>query len=136
MDLTVRNIIQKLLKSENFEENNLNLIPYATILVNQNRVILAANNAALKVEAKVGTYCWESFGQCASIPEMDKKYYKVHKSAPPSGTKCTFCLGSEALSSQTEQKKVLKVGDSSIETYWIPVDRTRYLHFGIDVTKG
>ncbi len=123
------------------EQNRLNellmdSLPHPAMLVNQDKVILAANRIARRIGAKVGGYCWRDFGKSDYIPEEDKKYIKDHKKIPPGGTCCTFCLTDKALKSQAPaHNPELRAWGKIWDTYWIPLNKEVYLHYAIDITE-
>jgi hypothetical protein len=109
-------------------------IPYAAMIIHQDRVLLAANQAALNIGVVPGTNCWDTFGKLASIPEEDRKYFEQIGKAPDGGTRCYFCEGDHALKSQQTMVREEKLGDTVWQIYWVPVGEKVYLHYAIDIT--
>jgi PAS domain S-box-containing protein len=107
------------------------------MLINRDRVILAANRVAREVGAQVGGYCWCGFGRLEYIPEKDRRYVQEHGgSAPPGGTECTFCLADEALDANepTNDPEIEAFGQLW-DTWWVPIEGGVYLHYAINVTE-
>lgn len=134
MDENSREILDKMVCSSTLDPNLLNQFPHAIMLINQNRIVLKANRCAQELGVQVGHYCWDTFGQCASIPAPDKAVFKSTGKPPKEGTKCLFCRAEQALDLQCEQKIEVTVGETIWDTYWIPVGRDTFLHFGIQVS--
>lgn len=133
MDENSRNILDKLICSSTLDADLLDQFPHALMLINQNRIVLKTNKSANELGVKVGHFCWDTFGQCASIPEQDKAIFQSTGKPPKEGTKCLFCHADQALALKCEQKKEVTVGETVWDTYWIPVGHDTFLHFGIQV---
>jgi len=122
-------------KNLHLKEVLLDSLPHPAMLINKDRMLLAANHIARQLGAKVGDYCWRSLGQSEFIPDKDKQYIDDHKEPPPGGTCCIFCMADEALDKQTPTgNPEVKVWDKVWDMNWIPLDEETYLHYAIDVT--
>jgi hypothetical protein len=109
-------------------------IPYAAMIIHQDRVLLAANQAALNIGVVPGTNCWDTFGKLASIPEEDRKYFEQHSNAPDGGTRCYFCEADNALASRQPVTREEMIGSTLWEIHWVPVGDKVYLHYAVDIT--
>jgi len=132
----LRRVADRILhKNLRLNEILLDSLPHPAMLIRKDRTILAANRIARQLGAKVGEYCWQSFGQSEFIPEKDKQYINDHKQVPPGGTCCVFCQADEALDKQFRTGNAeVKAWDKIWDMHWIPLDEETYLHYGIDVT--
>ena len=133
MDSKNREIINSLAKQENINDELLDNFPYPLMLISKQRIILNKNQLAKKMGVQTGKYCWDTFGQCASIPEQDKIVFDKTGNPPIGGTRCVFCQADKALSSGSEQRKEVTAGGIVWDTYWIPTSDDTFLHFGIQV---
>jgi PAS domain S-box-containing protein len=108
----------------------LDSLPYPAMLIERGRIVLAANRIARDQGARVGGYCWFDFGRSKNIPQEHRR------SAPPGGTKCTFCLADEAFTrgKATNDPDVSAFGQLW-DTWWVPLDDRVYLHYAINVTE-
>ncbi|MBF0293509.1 MAG: hypothetical protein HQK86_15280 [Nitrospinae bacterium] len=127
-------LAEKLFASPALNKALFEAIPYTAMIVHQDRVLLAANQAAIGIGVVPGTNCWDTFGKLASIPQEDRDHFEKHGKAPDGGTKCHFCEADHALASGKPVVKEVKLGDTVWETYWVPVGEKVYLHYAIDVT--
>jgi PAS domain S-box-containing protein len=114
----------------------LDSLPHPTMILQKDRIVLAANRVAKELGAKVGGYCWQDFAHCRFIPEEDKRYMNEHGGEiPPGGTHCTFCLSDKAFA---ERKPVhdpdVRAFGRLWDVWWIPLDSRAYLHYTIDLT--
>ena len=113
----------------------LDYIPSFAMVIDKNRKIVYANKIAREAGAKIGRFCWETFGQGLSIPDSDKEYITKHGKIPPGGTKCHFCLCDEAIKDGEPKNAPMVVAFDKIwDTYWIPINSSLYLHYGFDIT--
>jgi len=110
-------------------------IPYAAMIIRKDRILLAVNKAGREIGIEEGRYCWDSFGQKASIPQEHKEYFELYGEPPGAGTHCIFCHADEALESQEEIIADVEVGGKVYKTYWIALSDNEYLHYAIDVTQ-
>ncbi len=123
----------KALTNDKLNQALLDCLPYPAVLIRQDRVLIAANKIAKEIGAKLGTYCWDTLGQRASISNSDGDYYKTHNSVPEGGIKCVFCSCDRAFDTATAVNKPVDVGGSSFETYWIPLGEGLLLHYFIEI---
>ncbi len=137
-DITERKRAERALAEQTrHREMLLDSLPHPTMLIDKSRTILASNRIAIDVGAETGKQCWEGFGQCLFIPEKDQLHLKEHNTAPPGGTRCSFCKANECLSANRHQR------DPEVEAFgriwdmhWVPLgDDETYLHYAIDVTE-
>jgi len=114
----------------------LDSLPHPAMVIEQSRKILAVNRTARELGACVGGHCWKDFGRSEYISEHHKALINSRGPEPwPDRIKCTFCLADEALA---ENKPInapeINAFDRIWDTWWIPIDSLRYLHYAIDIT--
>ncbi len=116
-------------------EQLLDSIPHAAMLINKNRKVIVANKIALEVGTKIGDYCWKEFGKCASLSVSNKKL--AEKDPDTKGIKCTFCLADQCINNdKISNDPEVYAFDRFWDTYWVPLgDGETYLHYSIDVTE-
>lgn len=124
-------IAKKIMKQESLNRALMDSLPYPAMLIRNDRRIIIANKTAKELGVTVGSYCWDTFGQKASISTEDKDYYENNKIVPEKGIKCTFCKANEALSTQKLVNERIPAGDIIYDTYWIPLTEDVYLHYAI-----
>ncbi len=115
----------------------LDSLPFPAMLIRRDRTVLAANRIAREVGAKAGGYCWRDFGRTEYLPDDHKRYINEHGgNIPPGGTKCTFCLADEALTSKkpTNNPEVKAFG-RLWDTWWVFIENDVLLHYAIDITE-
>ena len=115
---------------------SLTELPCPGLKINKDRIIIEVNILAENSGIKVGTYCWDSFGKRASIPQKDREFFERHNRPPVAGTMCYFCRADEALAIQAHIVENIFIGGDAWETHWIPVDENHYIHYGIKVSEG
>jgi len=123
--------IQKFLTDKHLNIALMDSLPYPAMLIRKDRKIIAANKAAKEVGVEVGSFCWDTFGQRASISDENREYFEKNNAIPPEGIKCTFCRADEALVSQEPINKKIPAGDVTYDTFWIPLMDEVYLHYAI-----
>jgi PAS domain S-box-containing protein len=114
----------------------LDSLPHPAMLIDRNHRIVAGNRITRHMGAQESDYCWRSLGQGRYIPEEDRAYLKAHKGhIPPGGTRCSFCLGVEALEND-ESTRVPEVEAFGRfwDIRWVPVAEDMYLHYAMDIT--
>lgn len=127
-------LAERLFTSPELNKALFEAIPYAAMIIHQDRVLLAANQAAINIGVVPGTNCWDTFGKLASIPELARKYFEQHGKAPDGVTRCYFCEADHALATQQPVVKEEKLGGIVWEIHWVPVGEKAYLHYAIDIT--
>lgn len=114
----------------------LDSLPHPVMLVQRNRKILAANDKARQLGAKVGGYCWRDFARSKFISKCHRD--SIENYSPddcPAQVKCTFCMADEALDGKRSiYTPEIRAFDRLWDTWWVPVDADTYLHYAIDVT--
>lgn len=114
----------------------LDTLPHPTMLIDKDCLILAANETARKMGARVGGLCWREFSHSLYIPANDRKYMEQHGgSPPPGGTRCSFCRAEEALTDETSKniREIHTLG-RTWHVWWVPIDANMFLHYGIDIS--
>ncbi len=123
----------KALKNENLNQALLDSLPYPAVLIRQDRVIVAMNKTVKEAGVNLGTFCWDTLGQRASISDADRVYYETHKCVPEKGIKCVFCMCDQAFESATAVIEKVTVGESLFNTYWVPLGEGLLLHYFIEI---
>ena len=113
----------------------LDILPFPAVIVSNERILIYANKEAKKIDVLTGTHCWDTFGKQASISDDDKMKFQQINEIPTKGIKCTFCMADKALETQTIAKKVVSIGETQFEIFWVPIDENIFLHYGIDITE-
>ena len=134
MDTMSKEIINSLAKHVTISDQLLDTFPHPLMLISKQRIVLNKNQLAEKMGVEAGKYCWDTFGQCASIPEQDKVVFDETGNPPLGGTRCIFCQADKALSSGSEQRKKVTAGGIVWDTYWVPTGHDTFLHFGIQIS--
>lgn len=115
----------------------LDSLPHPAMVIERDRKVVAANRIAREFGACVGGYCWRDFARSEYISEDHKAFINGQRSdILPDQIKCTFCLADEALeeSKPTNAPEINAFG-RIWDTWWIPIDAHRYLHYAIDITN-
>ena len=107
----------------------LNSFPHPAMLINKNRVVLAANKIALDSGAVIGGYCWKEFFKCEYLSDEHNKL--AIKNPHDDRIKCKFCLAGEAMdgSMRTANDESVNALDRIWDTYWVPLNDEIYLHY-------
>lgn len=134
-DITKRHKIkQELIEKQKLNELLLDSFPHPAMLINKQRVVLAANKIASDLGAKVGDYCWKVYGRSESLSEEDKRCAKENPYAE--GIKCTFCLKDEAFKNmKAKTAQAVHASGRIWDTNWIPINEDVYLYFAMDITE-
>ncbi len=113
-------------------------LPHPAMLIRKDQIILAANHIARQFGAKVGDYCWRSFGQFGNITYDPKRYISDHKERiPPGGTRCIICKVDEAIEkSKPINAPELKAFGQLWDTWWFPIYDELYLHYTINIPES
>jgi len=122
---------KELLTDRHLNKALMDSLPYPAMLIRKDRRIIAANEAAKKIGVEVASFCWDTFGKRASIPEEAREYYEKENAVPAEGIKCTFCSANEALISQKPINKEIPDGNIIYDTFWIPITDEIFLHYAI-----
>ena len=122
-----------------FSETLLSSLPYPAMYVRRkDRIVIAANDIALSLGAKVGEYCWRGFGKSEFLSDKDFKIAAKHPNRVPEkfNIHCTFCQGDQCISEPQGQKKSeVKAFERFWDTYWIKVSDDVFLHYFVDITE-
>ena len=115
----------------------IDTLPHPAMLVRRDRVILAANQPALKLGASVGDFCGQGFGRQAMGPaSAQSNQCQSSGQAANRRIHCEFCLADEAMVNRKPMSsREMKAFGGFWDFFWIPVDRDTYLHYGINVTE-
>ncbi|NVM53987.1 MAG: PAS domain-containing protein [Candidatus Helarchaeota archaeon] len=124
-----------LIKKDELNQTLLDSLPFPTMLIRKDRIILSANQIAYKLGAEIGELCWKSFAQGAYIPDKDKAYIDQHREIPPKGTQCYFCMADEVFKTLEPKTREIKAWKKIWDAHWVPIDNKRYLHYAIDITE-
>jgi PAS domain S-box-containing protein len=110
--------------------------PYPAMLVGRDRKVLAANQIAQHMGAKVDGYCWHDFGHCKNVQESELIGGEDSGLCEPEKL-CAFCRADEALKTnrplhKTRCRFLGKVWDM----WWVPVSKETFLHYAVDVSES
>ncbi len=123
------------LTNKNLNQALLDSLPYPAILIRKDRRIVASNKIASEIGAELETHCWDTLGKRASISDSNRTYYETHKCVPEGGFKCIFCMCDKAFDTSMTINEQVTVGDSSFNTYWVPLGDGILLHYFIEIVK-
>ncbi len=114
----------------------LDAIPHPALLVNKNRMVIAANRLAKDAGTLVGGFCWRDFGHCLYLSDEDRKHYESHGPNDGKPVACDFCEANNALRRNECRNIERKLEDRYWDIYWIPTQEDGvYLHYAIDITE-
>ena len=123
-----------------FNQLLLSSLPYPAMYVRHtDRVVISANKLALDFGAKVGDFCWNSFGSCKSNLGHKSDVKCIHPYLISKGNlrMCSFCQGDACMvSTPCQNNPNLEAFDRTWDAYWIKVSDSVYLHYLIDVTES
>ena len=122
-----------------FNKTLLSSLPYPAMYVRRkDRIVIAANDIALKFGAKIGDHCWRSFNKSEFISDKDfKTVTKYTKLIPESyNVQCVFCQGDQCIfESPCQNNSNLEAFGRFWDTYWIKVSDDIFLHYLVDITE-
>lgn len=121
----------ELKSSKALNERLMDAFPYPAMLILRDKKIVVANRQARDLGVEVGTYCWDTFGKRASISEQHKENFEKNETIPSQGINCIFCKAKEALASMRPINEKISAGDTTYDTYWVPLTADVYLHYAI-----
>ncbi len=119
-----RRLAYNLSKASRLNELLLNSLPYPAMIIQRDHHVLAANQTARKMGARVGEICWKTFR------------FDAHSDDPQKGKrKCTFCRKKDMF----QQNTAINIPELTIDgriwdIWWIPIDSDVFLHYAIDIT--
>jgi len=96
-------------------------IPSPAMLIRSDRTVVAANEKAVAVGAKVGEPCWRSFGKSQFVRGGEKK--------------CWFCLADEAVNENERKHREVEAFERVWDIWWVPIGEGMYLQYLIDITE-
>jgi PAS domain S-box-containing protein len=99
----------------------LDSIPSPAMLIRSDRTVVAANEKAVAVGAKVGEPCWRSFGKSQFVRGGEKK--------------CWFCLADEAVNENERKHREVEAFERVWDIWWVPIGEGMYLQYLIDITE-
>ncbi len=127
-------LIEKLLTDKHLNQALMDSLPYPAMLISKERIIITSNKAAKDIGITTGSFCWDTFGQKASISQEDNEYYEKNNEVPDKGIKCTFCKADDSLAAQKPVNEKIPAGDITYDTFWVPLTDDIYLHYAIVLT--
>jgi PAS domain S-box-containing protein len=113
----------ELFKALNLNQTLIDSLPYPSALISYpERTILAANRLARENGSEIGARCYQGFNMGADLTQ---------------GTEpCSFCRAEEMFANMaTVVTQELLIKERWWTVYWVPVDRSTYLRFSIDITE-
>ncbi len=112
----------------------LDSFPLPVIIVDRQRVILAANRVAREAGGEVEEYCWRSLCHTRYLSPSDRRYVNAHGGEPPpNGVACSFCRANEVLESgRPSILRSARILDRDWDIWWSRVEEDVFLHFFIE----
>ncbi len=101
--------------------------------ISPQRIILDVNPKAAEMGIETGRFCWDSFGQQASISAEDRARLQAQEGVPDGCISCGFCQADQALDGHAPVTRVVTISATEWETHWIPTKRGTYLHYAVEV---
>jgi len=111
---------QKIEKSLKLNNILLDAIPHPAMLVDKNRIILAANEKSRDMGAVVGSNCYDGFSTCKTICQNQEN--------------CCFCNRGLDLNSMDSKNLEIEAYEGIWNVWWVPVGNNAFLHYSIDIT--
>lgn len=123
----------------NLNKTLLESLPYPAMYIrNTDKVILDANEIALKFGFKLGVQCWHRFEEMDNLSKHDKDIVVRFPEFVPAefDVKCNFCLSEKCMFETKEQFfSQLHAFGLIWDVYWIKISSEVYLHYFIDITE-
>lgn len=111
---------QKAEKSLRLNKMLLDALPHPAMLINKNRIILAANERAKNMGAFVGEKCFNGFSTCKSICRNTDD--------------CCFCKRGLDINDMDAKNLEIEAYGRIWDAWWKPVGNNSFLHYSIDIT--
>ena len=128
----------ELSEKQKLNETLLYALPYPALLIRGgDRVIVAANKIALQNGAKIGDYCWSTFGKSMFNTALSADSASINAAQISTGCelRCSICRGDQCLFEEPNQNIPEVIISGTVwDTHWIKVSDSIYLHYAIDVT--
>jgi len=115
-----KEVEQKIEKSLRLNMILLDAIPHPAMLINKNRIVLAANEKAKDMGASVGENCYNSFSTCKNICKNNNE--------------CCFCHRGLDIDDMDSKNLEIEAYEHVWDTWWVPVGNNAFLHYSIDIT--
>ena len=133
----LQNTLEELRQTSRLNQLLLDSLPHPAMLLNRERIVVAANRIAREMGATVGGFCWQDFGKCEFISAETRALLKSEPDAPAIKTACcSFCLLNDSLEAQTPiNLPEVEAFGRLWDTWWIPVERGLFLRYAIDVSE-
>lgn len=133
----IRRIEKEVEQNTRISQLLLDSLPHPAMLIDKNRIVIAANRIANETGAIVSQTCWASFHHSEFIPD---EYKPSSQSAPPepcggNEIMCRFCLADQALENNEPIRIELEKAGEIWDTWWVPVNENIYLHYAINITE-
>ncbi len=123
-----------IIKDEDLSSLLMDSLPHPAMIIKKDQTILMANKIARERGAIIGDFCWKSFAKGCYISKEHKECINI-PGVSFKGIKCTFCLVEESFRINKFTRRVVQAFDKEWDTWWIPLDEDKYLHYGIDITE-
>jgi PAS domain S-box-containing protein len=122
-------------KAADLNQLLLDSLPHPAMLIRRDRVILAANDAARAMGAKVGGYCWLEFARGEHVSEEERQLARECGPEALRGVHCLFCRADLALNFLEPKRTEVAALGGLWDTFWIPINENLFLHYAIDITE-
>ncbi len=120
-----RRLKVNLRKVARLNELLLDSLPYPAMMIRRDRMVMAANQIAQRMGARVGTHCWRRFklGGKAGVNEEPQR-------------ECHFCRVDHAFThGEAIETPEIAYHGRFWDKWWIPIDREVCLTYAIDITE-
>jgi DNA-binding CsgD family transcriptional regulator len=137
-DIIKQHIPKEKALDKNISLNTLLLdsLPHPAMLINNKRMVLAANKIATDAGVEIGKFCWDTFGHSDCLYKEHKQRLKDDPDCFKNDILCTFCLADELIKTGvTQNDPAVSAFEKVWDTWWVPVQKDLYLHYAIDVTE-
>ena len=120
-----RRLKVNLRKVARLNELLLDSLPYPAMMIRRDRMVLAANQVAQRMGARVGTHCWRRFKLGGNGDVNDE-----------SARECHFCRVKDAFQKgEAIETPEIAIQGRFWDKWWIPIDRDVCLTYAIDITE-
>ncbi len=120
-----RRLKVNLRKVARLNELLLDSLPYPAMMIRRDRMVMAANQIAQRMGARVGTHCWRRFKLGGNV--------EVNEESP---RECHFCRVDEAFAhGEAIETPEIALHGRFWDKWWIPIDHEVCLTYAIDITE-
>ena len=112
-------------------------LPHSAMLIDRDKIVLAASWLARQIGANTGHYCWEDIGRSECAVEVDRLHANEHEiCASSTQTMCVFCLADKAIAEgKPANAHNVEAFGRTWDMSWVPVEGQKCLCFLVDTTE-